>query len=273
MNTLPAVFPGASAAAALDQLRLNSPLVHCVTNDVVQSITANVLLALGASPAMVIDPREAAQFSAIASALLVNVGTLTASRAESMLAAIHAANGAGKPWVLDPVAVGALAWRTEFCQQIIKLTPAAIRGNASEIMALSGLAASGRGVDTSDTSLAALPAAQSLALQTGAIVAVTGEIDYVCDGENVWAVPGGNPLMTRVVGTGCALSAVVAAFASLPGERLDNVAAACRVMSCAGEIASLEAKGPGSFLPAFLDRLYTLSPAQLVTGNSQGGSQ
>lgn len=267
MTTRPAIFPGQKAVDALNQLRQASPLVHCITNDVVQSITANVLLALGASPAMVIDPREAAQFSAIASALLINVGTLTASRAESMLSAIHAANSAGKPWVLDPVAVGALSWRSEFCQEIIRLSPAAIRGNASEIMALSGLAASGRGVDSADTSLAALPAAQSLARQTGAIIAVTGEIDYICDGENAWAVSGGDALMTRVVGTGCALSAVVAAFTSLPGDRLTNVAAACRVMSCAGEIASRESKGPGSFLPAFLDQLYSLSAEQLVSGN------
>ncbi|MCC3704091.1 hydroxyethylthiazole kinase [Rouxiella badensis] len=266
MTTRPTVFPGAYAASALQHLRQASPLVHCITNDVVQSITANVLLALGASPAMVVDPREAAQFSAMASALLVNVGTLTESRAESMLAAIHAANQAQKPWVLDPVAVGALSWRSEFCQEIIRLQPAAIRGNASEIMALSGLAASGRGVDSADTSLAALPAAQTLARQTGAIIAVTGEIDYVTDGENSVSVPGGNVLMTRVVGTGCALSAVVAAFTSLPGDRLANVAAACRVMSRAGELACEVAKGPGSFTPAFMDNLYLLDAEKLNGG-------
>lgn len=265
MTTRPSVFPGLMAADTLQQFRQASPLVHCMTNDVVQSITANVLLALGASPAMVIDPREAAEFSAIASALLVNVGTLTEPRAESMLAAIQAANLAQKPWVLDPVAVGALSWRSDFCQEIISLHPAAIRGNASEIMALSGLPASGRGVDTTDTSLAALPAARALARQTGAIVAVTGEIDYVSDGENEWAVPGGHVLMTRVVGTGCALSAVVAAFASLPGDRLSNVATACRVVSCAGELASREARGPGSFTAAFIDYLYLLD-AELLNG-------
>ncbi|KAB7895723.1 hydroxyethylthiazole kinase [Rouxiella sp. S1S-2] len=268
MTTRPSVFPGLTAADALQQLRQTSPLVHCMTNDVVQSITANVLLALGASPAMVIDPREAAEFSTIASALLVNVGTLTESRAESMLAAIHAANKAQKPWVLDPVAVGAISWRSGFCQEIIRFTPAAIRGNASEIMALSGLAASGRGVDSADTSLAALPAARALARQTGAVVAVTGEIDYVSDGEKEWAIPGGNVLMTRVVGTGCALSAVVAAFVSLPGDRLSNVAAACRVMSCAGELASREAKGPGTFTPAFIDHLYLLD-AEKLNGGAQ----
>lgn len=258
MNTRPSVFPGATAAASLRQLRVSAPLVHCLTNDVVQSFTANVLLALGASPAMVIDPAEAAQFSAVADALLVNVGTLTRPHAEAIHAAIHAANQAGKPWVLDPVAVGGLSWRTEFCLELIKLTPAAIRGNASEIRALSGQNASGRGVDSGDDSLSALPAAQQLALETGAVVAVTGETDYVTDGERSWSVPGGHLMMTRIVGTGCSLSAVVAAFAALPGKRLDNVAAACRVMSCAGERACAVVKGPGSFTPEFLDNLYLM---------------
>ncbi|RJT46021.1 hydroxyethylthiazole kinase [Rahnella woolbedingensis] len=259
MNTRPIIIPGALVATSLQQFRLSAPLVHCLTNDVVQSFTANVLLALGASPAMVVDSTEAAQFSAIADALLVNVGTLTRPHADAMLAAINAANQAGKPWVLDPVAVGGLSWRTEFCLELIKLKPAAIRGNASEILALSGLSASGRGVDSGDDSLSALPAAQQLARKTGAVVAVTGETDYVTDGEHRWAVAGGHPMMTRVVGTGCALSAVVAAFVVLPGERLDNVAAACRVMSCAGERACEGAKGPGSFTPQFLDNLYLIS--------------
>ena len=263
MNVRPSVFPGAIAAGSLQQLRLSSPLVHCLTNDVVQSFTANVLLALGASPAMVVDPAEAAQFSAIADALLVNVGTLTHPHADAMLVAIHAANQAEKPWVLDPVAVGGLSWRTEFCHNIIKLQPAAIRGNASEIRALSGLSASGRGVDSGDDSLSALPAACLLARETGAIVAVTGVTDYVTDGERCWAVPGGHPMMIRVVGTGCALSAVVAAFVALPGERMDNVAAACRVMSCAGERACAVVKGPGSFTPAFLDNLYLMNEGWL----------
>lgn len=273
MTTRPSVFPGLAAADALRQFRQALPLVHCMTNDVVQSITANVLLALGASPAMVIDAREAAQFSAIASALLVNVGTLTFARAESMLAAIHTANAANKPWVLDPVAVGALRWRSEFCQEIIRFRPAAIRGNASEIMALSGLSASGRGVDSADSSGAALPAAEALARQTGAIVAVTGEIDYITDGAQCLAVSGGDPLMTRVVGTGCALSAVVAAFVSLPGNRLSHVAAACRVMSCAGELACRDAKGPGSFTAAFLDSLYLLDDCHLTETATVGGAQ
>ena len=125
-----------------------------VMNDVVQTFTANVLLAVGASPAMVIDPREAALFAAIADALLINVGTLTEDRAVAMRAAVEHARQAGKPWTLDPVAVGALTVRTAFCHELLALQPAAIRGNASEILALAGMSAGGRGVDTTDTAAA-----------------------------------------------------------------------------------------------------------------------
>lgn len=171
------------AAHTLKHFRALSPLTHCMTNDVVQTFTANTLLALGASPAMVIDPVEARPFAAIANALLINVGTLTASRADAMRAAVESAYDAKTPWTLDPVAVGALEFRRRFCLDLLSLRPAAIRGNASEILALSGMALGGRGVDTTEAALAALPAAQALARQIDCIVVVTGEVDYVTNGQ------------------------------------------------------------------------------------------
>lgn len=254
----PDLLSHAHIASVLQHFRTHSPLVHCMTNDVVQTFTANILLALGASPAMVIEREEAVQFSAIADALLINVGTLTADRADAMRAAIHSANQADKPWTLDPVAVGALEYRTRFCREILALRPAAIRGNASEIMALAGVSTGGRGVDTTDSASAALPAAEQLARETGAVVAVTGEVDYVTDGNRTLKVIGGASIMTRVVGTGCALSAVVATSCALPGERLVNVAAACGLFALAGGEAVAASRGPGSFAAAFLDALYHL---------------
>lgn len=260
----PDLLPGHRAALILQQLRNTSPLVHCMTNDVVQSFTANVLLAIGAAPAMVIEAQEAAQFSPVAHALLINIGTLTTERSHAMLAAIHAANESSTPWVLDPVAVGGLTFRTQFAHEVLTLKPAAIRGNASEILALAVGHSGGRGVDSTDDALTALPAARVLAQRTGAIVAITGERDYITDGENSWSVAGGGQLMTRVVGTGCALSAVVAACCSLPGSRLDNVAAACQFMKFAGQQAISESRGPGSFIPAFIDALYGLNAEALA---------
>ncbi|MFP9230228.1 hydroxyethylthiazole kinase [Pectobacterium cacticida] len=264
MNTPFIDLSAAQAAHALTQFRSASPLVHCLTNEVVQSFTANVLLALNASPAMVIDPDEAAQFGHVSNALLINVGTLERSRAEAMRAAVNSVNQVGTPWVLDPVAVGGLHFRTDFCRELLAKKPAAIRGNASEIMALAGLASQGRGVDSADDSLAALPAARKLARQIGGVVAVTGVVDYVTDGERDIAVTSGDPMMTRVVGTGCALSAVVAGFCSLNGDRLFLVAAACYIMAFAGQQAAMASSGTGSFIPHFLDRLYTLRVEDLA---------
>ena len=199
-------------ADELARLRASPPLVHILTNEVVQETTANVLLAAGASPAMIVAEDEVSEFAAISGALLVNVGTLYPARLAAMKQAVAAANSAGVPWTLDPVAVGVLDYRTQACRDFLAGKPAAIRGNASEILALAGFSGAGRGVDSTAGSDSALAAAEQLARATGAVVAVTGETDFITDGDSTWATPWGHPLMTRVVGTGCALSALVAAF-------------------------------------------------------------
>src|SRR3712207_992425 len=132
--------------AARAALRARTPLVHCLTNMVVQTITANTLLAAGAAPAMVDAPEEAGDFAAVASAVLVNVGTVNARTAEAMRLAARSAGAAGTPWVLDPVAVGGLVYRTELAADLVALRPTVVRGNASEVMALAGAGGGGRGV-------------------------------------------------------------------------------------------------------------------------------
>ncbi|SPB16573.1 hydroxyethylthiazole kinase family superfamily protein [Caballeronia novacaledonica] len=245
----------------VDRVRERAPLVHCLTNLVVTNFTANVLLAIGAAPAMVVAREEVGEFAPIAHALSVNLGTLDVPQSRAIRAAVDAANGAGKPWVLDPVAVGPLKFRTEFAFDLLDSKPAVIRGNASEIISLSGGAASGRGVDSTAAADAALDAAQILALKTQAVVAVTGETDYVTDGRRVIALSNGSPLMTRVTGVGCALSATVAAFVGAApdrGEFWAATVAAIAYSSIAGELAARDAALPGSFAVAYLDRLASL---------------
>ncbi len=181
-----------------------------------------------------------------------------------MRAAVESARRNNKPWTLDPVAVGGLSLRTGFALELLDQQPAAIRGNGSEIMALRDKAGGGRGVDTAHGSQDALPAARELARQSGAVVIVSGAVDYATDGERILAVPGGDRLMTRVVGAGCALSALVAAVVTLPGDKLQHSAAACYLFARAGEQALAESTGPGSFIPAFLDALYNLAPEDLA---------
>ena len=260
---MPKTLPLTVVADELARVRAANPLVHLLTNEVVQEITANVLLAAGASPAMIVAEAEVIPFAAISGAVLVNVGTLYPERLAAMRQAIASANRAGVPWTLDPVAVGVLDYRTQACREFLALKPAAIRGNASEILALAGFAGSGRGVDTTAGSDAALEAAGQLARATAAVVAVTGETDFITDGTTTWATPWGHPVMTRVVGTGCALSALVAAFTAQAPNRLNAVAAACAVAGLCGERAAAATHGPGSFKAAFLDALYLLSPETL----------
>ena len=250
-------------ADELARLRASPPLVHILTNEVVQEITANVLLAVGASPAMIVAEEEVSQFAALSGALLINVGTLYPARLAAMRQAVAAANSAGVPWTLDPVAVGVLDYRTQACRDLLASKPAAIRGNASEILALAGFAGNGRGVDSTAGVDAAHGAAEELARASGAVVAVTGETDFITDGSSSWATPWGHPVMTRVVGTGCALSALVAAFTAQAPSRLNAVAAACAVAGLCGARAAANSRGPGSFKADFLDALYLLSPEKL----------
>ena len=256
-------LPVSIIADELARLRAANPLVHLLTNEVVQEITANVLLAIGAAPAMIVAEEEASIFASISGALLVNVGTLYPARLTVMRQAVAAANQAGVPWTLDPVAVGVLDYRTQACRDFLASKPAAIRGNASEILALAGVAGGGRGVDSTAGSDAAQSAAEQLARSTGAVVAVTGETDFITDGNSTWATPWGHPIMTRVVGTGCALSALVAAFTAQAPNRLNAVAAACAVAGLCGKRAAASSRGPGSFKADFLDALYQLTPDTL----------
>ncbi|GAA5784017.1 hydroxyethylthiazole kinase [Chitiniphilus shinanonensis] len=259
----PATLPLKIVADELARLRAEQPLVHLLTNEVVQEISANVLLATGAAPAMIVAEEEAGAFAALAGGLLINVGTLYPTRLAAMRLAVDAANAAGTPWTLDPVAVGVLDYRTDACRELIAKRPTAIRGNASEILALAGFGGAGRGVDSTIGSQNAVTAAEQLARDTGAIVAVTGETDYITDGDTTWATPWGHPMLTRVVGTGCALSALVAAFTAHAPNRLHAVAAACAVMGICGERAEAASDGPGSFAFALLDALYLLDPNKL----------
>ncbi|MCI2956365.1 hydroxyethylthiazole kinase [Agromyces atrinae] len=253
------------AAEALEEVRRSSPLVHSITNSVVVNFTANALLALGAAPAMVDIPDEAGPFASIASGLLVNLGTPHAEQREAMREAVAAANTAGTPWVLDPVAIGALPVRTPLAFELRSARPTVVRGNASEIIALAGAGAGGRGVDSSDSVDDALEAARAVAAATGGVVAVSGPVDVITDGDRVVRIANGDALLTKVTGGGCALGSVIAAFASVDADRLDTTVAAVAVYTIAAEIAAAEARGPGSFAVAFLDALANVTPAEIAS--------
>jgi len=256
-----------SAADLLTQLRAEPPLVHCITNAVVTGFTANALLALGAAPAMVDITGEAGMFAAISSGLLVNLGTPTPEQRSAGLEAVGGARTAGTPWVLDPVAVGALPVRTALARDLLALRPTLIRGNASEILALAGRSQGGRGVDALDGTEAAADAARELAQNTGGAVAVSGPVDLLVDADHEIRIANGDALLTRVTGGGCALGAVMAAFLGASRQTGDSplvaASAATLVYTLAAEDAASRSAGPGSFAVALLDALAAIRPESL----------
>ncbi|EMN11830.1 hydroxyethylthiazole kinase [Leptospira borgpetersenii] len=258
-SALERAWPAKEIVEDLLELRKRSPLTHIMTNIVVTNWTANVLLAVGASPAMVIAEEEAGEFVKIANGLLINVGTITSNDAKAMKIAATVAHQTNTPWVLDPVAVGALGFRTETTKKLLDLKPTVIRGNASEILTLAGIAGKGKGVDSTVNSKDALPYAQELSGKTGAVVAVSGEVDYVTNGKETIEIYGGDPIMTKVTGVGCSLGALIASFLGIQKDPLRASASASAVFAIAGSRSAKKSNGLGSFAVNFLDQLSQLS--------------
>jgi hydroxyethylthiazole kinase len=239
-------------------------LVQCLTNIVVAAWTANVLLAVGAAPAMVDNPHESGEFAVIAGGVLVNLGTPYDDTAEAMHLAIAGAKRSGTPWVLDPVAAGALGWRTGLAQQLLnEARPTIIRGNASEILALAG-GTGGRGVDSVDSPEAAAQVAKDLADRQRCVVAVSGPTDHITDGTRMVLLSNGHQWLTRVTGVGCALGALMAAYAAVVPDALVAAAAATATLTVAADSAAKESRGPGTFAVALLDQLAVIEPDELA---------
>ena len=258
-------------AEALETLRSSTPLVQSLTNVVSANFVTNVLLAAGASNAHIDNVHEAAGFAAVAGGVLINLGTPDDGTAAAFTLAAGAARAAGTPWVLDPVGVGGLPWRTELAAGLLALGPTAIRGNASEIIALAGSSSpgsSGRGVDSTSEADAAVPAALSL-LDSAQVVSASGPIDYIVgrgpSGPLGVRVSGGNALLTKVTATGYSLAALVAAYLAVSPNPLIGITAAHVHVAVAAEAAARGASGPGSFAVAYIDALASVTPDGLRT--------
>ncbi len=263
MTSTSAVTPQ-DLADALTSLREKPPLVQCLTGIVVAGWTANVLRAVGAAPAMVDNAQEAGRFATLAGGVLVNLGTPYDETARAMHLAVAGAKLMHTPWVLDPVAAGVMAWRTQIAHQLLReARPTIIRGNASEILALGG-GPGGRGVESTDTPEDAVEAAKELATQQSTVIAVSGRTDHITDGVHVVRVSNGHPWLTSIAGSGCALGALMAAFAAVVPDAVIAATAATATLSVAADSAAEGARGPGSFAVALLDELALLQPADLA---------
>ena len=223
---------------SIEAVRDHAPVVHNITNYVVMNSTANALLALGASPVMAHAENEIRDMVNIASALVINIGTLSDAWIRSMFKAAVHARKRGIPIVFDPVGAGATPYRTQMAQELIDaVPPTIIRGNASEIMALVSDEIKTKGVDSSTSSDQALVAAQALRQACGSVVCISGETDYIV-GDSVIRVMNGHPMMTSVTGLGCTATALCGAFAAVEKDYFSATVKTMAVMGITGEMAA-----------------------------------
>ncbi len=255
---------GKSAGEILARIRAHKPVVHSITNYVVMNSTANVLLAMGASPIMAHAAEEIEEIVSMANAVVINIGTLSKTWIESMKSACRIANDLAKPFVLDPVGSGATKLRTDTARAIIETAlPTVIRGNASEILSLSAQGGKTRGVDSIHSMDDAIEAARTIATSLGTVIAVTGERDLVTDGKQSLIVTGGHSLLGYVTGTGCAATVIIGAFLAEEKDPVVATAAALAFFGLAGEHAAIQAQTPGSFWVKVVDELYAMTPEDL----------
>lgn len=259
----------------LENVRKNAPLIHNITNYVTVNDCANVVLACGASPIMADDIDEVEEITTICSGLNINIGTLNQRTIPGMVKAGKKANELHHPVILDPVGAGASALRTETALGLLEEVQfTVIRGNISEIKTLASGSGSTKGVDadvadkvTEENLEQAVAFAKAFAKKTGAVIAITGAIDIVADGEHAYCIRNGHPMMSAITGTGCQLSAMTAAYvAANPEHPLEAAAAAVCAMGVCGEIAHKRLSamdGNSTYRNYIIDAIYHLTPEEL----------
>lgn len=262
----------------LENVRQKSPLVHNITNYVTVNDCANILLACGGSPIMADDLAEVEEITSICGGLNINIGTLNQNTIAAMLAAGKKANACAHPVILDPVGAGASKLRTQTAHRLLEeVRFTVIRGNSSEIKALALGTGSTKGVDadladviTPQTLPEAVEFAKKFSQKTGAVIAITGAIDIVADQEHAYAIYNGHPMMSRITGTGCMLSAMIAAYlVANPTRPLEATVAAICAMGLCGQKAHERLapnEGNASYRNYILDEIYHLSGEALEGG-------
>lgn len=251
-------------------VREQAPLVHSITNFVVTNYNANVLLAMGAAPVMAHAHEEVEDMARLAQALVLNIGTLDPYWVESIRLAFGVGRARGMPVVLDPVGAGATAYRDATLRELLAAgSPTVIRGNASEIMSVAGLASQTKGVESLASSDQAVDAARGLARSAGCTVCVSGQVDHVVDAEGRWlALSNGHEWMTRVTGMGCSATALVGAFAAVQPDAWRATASAMAYFGVVGEWAAQQARqaasGVGTLQWRMLDGLQLMTRAEFT---------
>ena len=263
----------------IENVNRTTPLVHCITNYVTVNDCANVLLACGGSPIMADDNSEAEEITTICKSLYINIGTLNDRTILSMLKAGRKANALSHPVILDPVGAGASTLRTDTAFALLaNIRFSVIRGNISEIRTLASGSGTTKGVDadisdivTEESLDEAVAFAKALSAHTHAVIVITGEIDIVADSKKAFIIRNGHPMMRKVSGTGCMLTAVIAAFCGANQDNiLDAAAAAVCMMGVSGELAHVRVTenhaGISTYRTCIIDEIGRMDAGSLEKG-------
>ena len=248
-----------NASDMLEKVRTQKPVVHHLTNWVTIYDCANIVKVFGASPVMAHAKEEVADMAGIASALVLNIGTLTSDFVEAMLLAAKSANSKGIPVVLDVCGAGATKLRDDSCFRILEeVRIDIIKGNASEIARIAGEDVHTKGVDSAAVEKNLQEVASKLANKRKCTVVITGVEDIVADKNRVVLVKNGHPLMASIVGTGCMAASVIGTFAAVEKDLVNASVAGLVCYEIAAELAAVKANGPGSFKEELYDAVYSL---------------
>ena len=243
-----------------ERVKKGKPLIHHITNWVSIYDCANITRAFGAFPVMAHAQEESGDMARIASALVLNIGTLTPSIIESMIVAGTSANVKNIPVILDAVGVGATLLRDEKAFELLdRIRISIIKGNASEIARLAGENVVTKGVESTNVETDLIHVTKKLSRSMKATVVITGKVDIITDSEHVYLINNGHEMMGSIVGTGCMAASVIGAFAGVEKNYVKAAIAALVCFEIAGELASITSKGPGSFHVNFYDEVYNLT--------------
>jgi len=260
----------------LSAVRSSRPLVQCITNFVTVNDCANIILASGGSPTMASHPREVEEAVSDAQALVCNMGAIDS--VDAMILAGKQANRLGRPVILDPVGCGGTQLRRDAVKRLLDLIHfAVIRGNASEIRYLAGQQTTGSGVDvscadeiTEENLQPAITMATELSKKLGTVIAISGKIDVISNGNKTCVLYNGCPTMARITGSGCMLTSLIGAFC---GAYKNHFLAACSAMAAmgiCGEAAEEKrlhnGTGNATFRNDLIDAVFNLTEQQLIKG-------
>ena len=243
-----------------NNLKNINPLIHCITNPISINQCANTILAVGAKPIMAEHPDEVGEITKTSKALMLNLGNITDIRMQSMEISLKTANENNIPSVLDVVGIACSELRRDYVINISdKYTLSVIKGNYSEITALSDTDYKSVGVDSEknldETSV--IKYAVKLARRYNCIILASGKTDIITDGEKLVLIKNGTPQLAEVTGTGCMLGALCASFLAVD-KSVDAVSCACAVLGIAGELSVTENKN-GTFMINLMDNLSSIS--------------